>query len=100
MVKARRPRSTARAALPPRLGAGFVSGSGILVDETPGALAPARGLTRLMQGPSDGRSRHAFLTPEAKSSAPVSASFWLLHCLRRHLPAGEAAALPGLGCKR
>lgn len=39
---------------------------GLAEEGTSGVLGPARGLTRLMRGPTDDRSRHAFLTPEGE----------------------------------
>lgn len=39
---------------------------GLAEPGSPGVLPPARGLARLLRGPDDDRSRHAFLTPEGE----------------------------------
>ena len=42
---------------------------GLAPAEMPGALSPSRGLVHLMRGPTENRSRHAFLTPKGRGLA-------------------------------
>lgn len=39
---------------------------GLAPADMPGALSPSRGLVHLMRGPTENRSRHAFLTPAGR----------------------------------
>lgn len=48
---------------------------GLAPAEMPGALSPARGLVHLMRGPTENRSRHAFLTPKGRGLAKALDEF-------------------------
>lgn len=64
---------------------------GLAPADMPGALSPSRGLAHLMRGPTENRSRHAFLTPAGRGFRDDLKTVWEGHDLH----VGGAVAMIG-----